>query len=192
MEHTKKLILMEPKLIRPTIKDKTLSKLDDEISTILNSDVSDDVKAKNYSTTLRRYRAFDHEPVSKPIDSIDALQTDILKFVPVTQQHKANRLLSLLKKDPDVSITNDRSLVYKQNVIPESDITELIANVLNKSSSYPSGWKELASSLKRSNAPKNLISDENTWKYMHPPPPKASSRRVGKRAKRAKVNWEEY
>ena len=183
---------MEPKLIMPTIKDKTLSKLDNEISAILNSDVSDDVKAKNYSTTLRKYRAFEHEPVSKPINNIDALQNDILKFVPVTQQHKAYRLLSLLKRDPDVSITDDRRLVYKQNDIPGSDITELIANVLNKSSSYPSGWKEIAASLKRSDAPKELISDENTWKYMHPPQPKSPNRRVGKRAKKAKINWVPY
>ena len=192
MEFTKKLILMEPKMIRPTIKDKTLSKLDDEISAILNSEVADDIKAKNYSTTLRKYRAFEHEPVSKPINNIDVLQNNVLKSVPVSQQHKANRLISLLKRDPDVSITDGGRLVYKQSIIPGSDITELIANILTKSSNDPSGWKELASSLKRLDAPKELINDENTWRYMHPPKQKVTNRRVGKRAKKAKVPWENY
>src|SRR2546425_5724020 len=46
MEHTKKFVLVDPRFVRPTMRDKVLSGLDTEISNILNSDVSDEIKAR--------------------------------------------------------------------------------------------------------------------------------------------------
>jgi len=40
MENTKKLLLVDPKLYRPSMRDKTLSKLDEEIDLTLNADYS--------------------------------------------------------------------------------------------------------------------------------------------------------
>ena len=56
MEHTKKFVLVDPRFVRPTMRDKVLSALDNDISHILNSDVSDEVKAKSYISTLARFR----------------------------------------------------------------------------------------------------------------------------------------
>src|SRR6267154_3488752 len=56
MEHTKKFVLVDPRFVRPTMRDKVLSELDSGISNILNSDDSDEIKAKNYISTLARFR----------------------------------------------------------------------------------------------------------------------------------------
>jgi len=46
MEHTKKFVLMDPRFVRPSMRDKVLSRLDQDISNILDSDASDEAKAK--------------------------------------------------------------------------------------------------------------------------------------------------
>src|SRR6266516_1594948 len=66
MEHTKKLILVDPRFSRPTMKDKVLSRLDDDISSILDSDVSDEVKARNYASALSRFKAISSPPRGPP------------------------------------------------------------------------------------------------------------------------------
>ena len=44
MEHTKKFILVDPRFARPSMKDKALSGLDTDISSILESDEPDEIK----------------------------------------------------------------------------------------------------------------------------------------------------
>jgi len=41
MEHTKKFVLVDPRFVRPSMRDKVLSRLDTDISAILNNDESD-------------------------------------------------------------------------------------------------------------------------------------------------------
>src|SRR5207248_8904574 len=62
MEHTKKFILMDPHFARPTMRDKVLSRLDSEISSILNSQESDEIKAKNYARMLHRFVNYSNPP----------------------------------------------------------------------------------------------------------------------------------
>jgi len=62
MEHTKKFVLMDPRFVRPSMRDKVLSGLDSDISNILNSDESDEIKAKNYAATLGRFRIYSDPP----------------------------------------------------------------------------------------------------------------------------------
>ena len=56
MEHSKKFVLVDPRFATPSMRQKTLSGLDGEIDNILNSDMSDDVKAQNYASVLRRHK----------------------------------------------------------------------------------------------------------------------------------------
>jgi hypothetical protein len=65
MEHTKKFVLVDPRFVRPTMKDKALSGLDTDISNILNSDASDEIKAKSYMTALARFKILSDPP--KPV-----------------------------------------------------------------------------------------------------------------------------
>jgi hypothetical protein len=52
----KKMILIDPVMYKPTLGDKKLCLLDQEISDVLNSDLPDDEKAKRYLITLKGYR----------------------------------------------------------------------------------------------------------------------------------------
>ena len=65
MEHTKKFVLVDPRFIRPSMRDKVLSGLDTEISNILNSDVSDEIKARSYVTALARFKNYSAPPKSE-------------------------------------------------------------------------------------------------------------------------------
>jgi len=62
MEHAKKLMLVEPKLFRASMREKTLSRLDEEIENTLNSELSDSDKALKYIDALRRYKYYGEEP----------------------------------------------------------------------------------------------------------------------------------
>ena len=62
MEHTKKFVLVDPRFVRPTMREKALSELDTDISNILNDDTSDEIKAKKYVATLARYRNLSASP----------------------------------------------------------------------------------------------------------------------------------
>jgi len=62
MDHTKKFVLVDPRFARPSMLDKTLSGLDNEISVILNSNDSDEIKAKNYVSALARFKNYSNPP----------------------------------------------------------------------------------------------------------------------------------
>src|SRR6266516_2440057 len=66
MEHTKKMVLVDPRFARPTMTDKLLSGLDNDISSILNSDASDEAKARSYTVALSRFKTFSSPPRGPP------------------------------------------------------------------------------------------------------------------------------
>src|SRR5688572_33448774 len=75
MEHTKKMVLVEPRQIekwKETMQDKTLSKLDGEMYEILHRNIADDNKAKLYSNSLSRYLNIDKPNVVTKFESGDA------------------------------------------------------------------------------------------------------------------------
>ena len=65
MEHTKKFVLVDPRFVRPSMRDKVLSGLDTEISDILNSDAPDEIKARSYVTALARFKNYSAPPKSE-------------------------------------------------------------------------------------------------------------------------------
>ena len=66
MEHTKKFVLVDPRFVRPSMRDKALSELDVDISSILKSDEPDEIKVRNYMTALSRYKNYSSPPKSTP------------------------------------------------------------------------------------------------------------------------------
>ena len=62
MEHTKKFVLVDPRFVTPSMRDKVLSGLDTEISSILNSDVPDEIKARSYISALARFKNYSVTP----------------------------------------------------------------------------------------------------------------------------------
>jgi len=187
---------MEPKLVKPTIKDVTLSRLDESIQSILQSDLPEDVKAKHYASMLRMHKVYEEEKVLNPIIKMEKMEADVLKSIPLSNQYKANRILSLLKRDSDVSFNEAGELIYKRNVIKGSNITDLVSDLSQRSSAIPpSGTKEIAASLRYLNAPKELINNQNVLKLMYPTPQRISSpapSRKSRRKKKTNIRWEEY
>jgi hypothetical protein len=205
MDHVKKLMLVDPAtmqhaattppatlppatlphtLYRPTPIDRKLSSLDADVSSILNSDLPDDEKAKHYLLALRRYRHFEAAPSEKP----DPVK-DILTSVKPDLQIKAKRLLKQIK--PHIRWSEEGELVTDENeLVPDSSLAELLNEASSKESKDDViGLQEFAKTLKRSDTPKHLIWNERLRRYMravkrkrniHPPA----------RPKRRRIHWE--
>ena len=66
MDHTKKFVLVDPRFVRPSMRDKALSGLDTDISNILKSDEPDEIKVRNYMSALTRYKNYSTPPKPTP------------------------------------------------------------------------------------------------------------------------------
>jgi hypothetical protein len=202
MEHAKKLIVMDPRMIRPSMKDKSLSNLDRVISETLNGDMTDDEKAKRYAIALRNYKYYDAPPPPPPIK--ETIESDVLTSVEPDIQHKAKQILDRLKKNPDVKWSPKGELIYRQTLIQNSNVVDLISDILKKkTATAPAGWAEFSDGLKAVNAPREFIHNLDRWKYMNPPVyhPKKVTKSGGnnvvgsnskKATKRKSHNWVEY
>ena len=198
MQHTRKLVLVDPQFVKPSIKDNVLSNLDVQIHTILNDkEDGDDVKAKKYMDVLQRYKLYDID--SKPaVKNIENLEDKVLKSTPHNLQYKAKQILTQLQKDGDVDFTEEGQLVYKQVPIDDSNIVNLIADVLQKKPSTIPGTKELAASLKSTKTATELVANPTIAKLIAPS--KAKKQEIieekptsaTKRKRTKKIHWEEY
>ena len=184
MEHAKKMMLVDPRFARPSMREKSLSALDTEIANTLDSDEPDDVKVKRYLMTLNRFKF--HEEIPKPSTSpIEKLESTVLQSVPQNQQYKAKRVLDLLKRSSEVDFNDQGEIIYRQSKVPDSNILDLIEDVTRtKSTEPPVGWEALAESLKASKAPREVVSNTRTWNFMRDPAPR--------RKDKGKRKWVEY
>ena len=190
MDHAKKMILVDPAnmhaLYRPTPVDRKLSSLDDEVSSVLRSDLPDDEKAKLYMIALRRYRHFDAPPVEKT----DSLK-EILDSVKPELQIKAKRILKQIK--PHVRWSEDGELVSGNELVPDSNLAELLNEAATKHGVDDIiGLDEFAEALKRSDTPSHFIPNERLQRHLrvlkrskNP----SSTRRSGKKNSRKTLNW---
>src|SRR2546428_5006610 len=113
MEHTKKMVLVEPRQIekwKETMSDKSLSRLDGEMYEILHRDIADDEKAKLYSNSLSRYLNIDKPSVVTKFESKESstiladhspmIEYQVLDTVPKKWKTQASRLLTHMKVHP--------------------------------------------------------------------------------------------
>jgi len=212
MEHAKKLMLVEPKLYRPSMREKTLSRLDEDIEETLASDLSDSEKAAKYIAALHRYK---HYGAPKEVEEKVDVESDVLDTVPLSQRHTAKRLLDHLKKDRNFKIGDRGEISYNQQKVPQSHLGDLLNDILRKKSGgeRPVGWEEFANSLKGVDVPKELVENTDLWNYMHPvakevkkvkkfkhstprqvspPPPLSTPRRSRIARKTRKPRWLDY
>jgi len=168
MDHAKKLMLVDPKLYRASMREKTLGKLDEEIEHTLNSELPDGEKALNYIDALRRYKFYGIEPKANKTEEEkgDSMESEILESVSSDVRHKAKRLLSHLKRDSNFKIGSEGEIIYKQQKIPRSHVGDLLSDILEKKKTTadegPLGWRKFSNSLKSLDVPSNLIVN-----YMH-------------------------
>ena len=154
MEHAKKYILVDPQMYRPSLPEKSLSGLDLEIKTILNNDLPDDEKAKMYSSVLKKYKTYDNSTkIPEPKPTIDLTDT-----LPPNQQYKVKKLWRLVKDNPDIDWSDKGELIYKQNLIPNSHVSDLFSDALSTKRPVqgPIGWEEFDDVLDSSKVPTTL------------------------------------
>lgn len=182
MEFAKKMLLVDPArlaaiatttnnsikdIYRPSIVDKQLSTLDNEISNVLNSSLPDDEKAKQYMVTLRNYRVFDPKPIK-----VDETEQEILRSVPKELKPKARKLLKQIK--PHVRWSDKGEIASEKELIPDSNMGELLTTALELGSfkKRPTGFDTFANVLKRADTPHELIHNESLWAQVNSKPRK--------------------
>jgi hypothetical protein len=161
MEHAKKLMLVEPKMYKASMREKTLSKLDEDIESTLNSDLEDGEKAARYIESLRRYKYYGDSGIADKKGEKSNVESEILATISIEDRHRAKRILEHLKRDTSFKIGDEGEIIYKQQKIDKSHVGDLLNDVLQKKSTEegPLGWKEFSSTLYSSGVPKNLISN---------------------------------
>jgi hypothetical protein len=124
MEQTKKFVLVDPRFVRPTMHDKALSLLDTEISNILNSDVSDEIKAKSYYSTLVRFKTLSAPPkpervlppppppAAPPVPVVPAVSFKAIS--PPKRPHKRVRVETVPSVDPSLRRRTQRTPTKKK------------------------------------------------------------------------------
>ena len=149
------------------MQQKKLSGLDNEIESILSSDAADDVKAKNYIATLRRYRNYSSTPAVP--QASDTLESDILSGVAPPVKYKAKQILKKLKNRTDFDLSKEGEIIFRQTKIPNTNIVDLLNDVLKTKNleAPPVGWEALAATLKEANIPRDLVPNKVRWNYMH-------------------------
>ena len=153
---------------------KAPTAMDLAIRKILDNDMlTDGLKGKLYSETLARYKNADNVEKKFP-------DTEVLDSVPVNVRHKAKRILREIAENPNTEIDPRGRFVYKQTPIENSNIIELVDDILRtKRIAPPPGWREFAESLGKLD--KSIISNPHSWSVIEPPRPK----------RKRKIKWDD-
>ena len=174
MNYAKKMILVDSNTSLPeraSQTSKALNELDKEIQHILNSDLPDDIKAVQYISALKKYRAFDYNRSHRLDETIEKekdLETRLLQSIPNSQSHLAKRIYDHLK-DNNITFTSKGELIHNQTPIIGSNIIDLVHDLLKTSNKeIPTGWNEFAEILKQTNLPKMYIQNTQRKNYLHP------------------------
>ena len=199
LQHAKKMILVDPE--RSQQNRRNLSDMDKEIEKTLNDQMPDDIKAKHYFSILTKY--VKNPTTAWSVAAPDPVEDELLQSVPLEVRYKAKRILRLLRNNSEVGWNGQGQLIYRQQVIPDSNIIDLVNDILKYrgSASAPEGWEEFASALRSSGITKELVPNEKRWKYITQQQqqptrlvqqPTLQSKAVSSstRKKRKKINWE--
>lgn len=184
MNSAKKYVLLEPSIYERQFQqnsethsisarnptEQSLTRLDGEMRSILESADPDDVKVKRYSVALKRFREFSGQTIEKHESQI-LDEIEILDSVPPNVRYKAKRLLQVIRDIPELTWNGRGELVYMQSAIPNSNIVALFNDILKQQKGTqmyrPAGWKEFANGLARAREiTRELIPNYGSWKII--------------------------
>ena len=203
----------------PDATTDALTRLDRGIREILDgrTDLPLREKAAAYNEVLEKYLTMSDEyrdahrpyrPALRPTPRITAaeqgrqedeetynqLEREAIESVPLKLKPKAERLLTYLKREPDLAWTDRGELVVDGHVVTDSHLVDLINDVIRPkrtTSPNPVGWEPFMSVLKRINVPKELIGHAARRKWLmqssspsSPTSPATPSLRTTKRQQR--------
>ena len=153
---------------------KVMDTLNKKMQTILErEDLSADKRLKLYDQSFTRYlNVYDDyrpRPVAiapEPMKQ-DLIDNDILESVSKTMKAKVQLLLKKMKSSPDISWNEKEELKYKGETVQESNVVELVNDVLSKRKYFnPQGWETFGEALREANVPQDLIGHEDRWRYI--------------------------
>src|SRR5215470_2306155 len=172
MNKQKKYMLMDPvayekhmsKIALTTPEERRQSEMDLEMRKVLESDEPDDIKVLKYSQVLAKMRN-----IRKPLEDNIIDDKYILDSISEDVRHKAKRLLDKVKESNELDWNKYGELIYKQTTIPNSDIVQLLTDIL-KTRTYekPVGWHDFAEALAGSidRMDKDIVPNQSSWKIM--------------------------
>lgn len=195
MEHARKMVLIAPEAIERLKQSNTesgdiTSHLDDDMKAALNSRLPDHEKWTLYQQVLQRYLHFKNQqrgpiqmsitedlPATPNNDNIEEKRyedvddtTVIIDTLPKTYRSKAKLLLQRLMADKSVTWNKLGSVSINNVEIPNSNITDLIGDVLRpRKHSSPIGWQKFSIALKNINIPDELIGNPRRREFIRPP-----------------------
>ena len=179
MTNVRKMALVDPRLLetlrnpmQPPV-DTTLRDLDADMTSILDrTDLEVSDKVRLYNQALLRYNGMRKTRANKPTRVVVVPEEkvmngedgeagndsagEIVATMPKSLHAKARLLATRLKKMVD---WNDRGeLLHEGVAIPGSNITDLVHDLVRKRKTFdPIGWRQLASQLRGSNIPMELV-----------------------------------
>ena len=172
--------------------DMTLKGLDAGITNILNApDIPEDIKAKLYNHFLSQFLTMkkkqtdvyrrdipykyevpvvtmnDQPPSTSAEIQEDKIESEIIASVPKTMQKQAKLILERVKNDPQIKWNEKGEVIIQDQTVPNSNMVDLINDLVRKRKNInPTGWKEFASHLYKSNIPRDLVRNPDRWEYM--------------------------
>lgn len=164
--------------------DTTISRVDDSMSKLLQTKMSEYDKEKLFSQELAKYLSMRDQ--KKHIDMVHTPEpptANIMASIPKMYKTKAAGLLQYLQTDQDVSWDDQGQLYIGQQKIDNSHIIDLIHDALRlrKKVARPQGWKELSSHLRKKNIPKELVGNPEWFTPPSSPPSTPVKKRGVKR-----------
>ena len=179
-----KTLNQHQQLVSPEVKKAT--SLDDEVTEVLQkSNISDYDKAKLYSDVLQKYLTAKEQlhPVTTPTPVITDTPSykslysneSIINTVPVKYKKRAENMLRFLNENEKIKWNKNGRVVYNGEVIPGSNITDLINDQMrNRKTFKPTGASQFSTALKLMNIPTELIGNVKRLTHI----PRTSSKRV--------------
>nr|CAB3265868.1 serine--tRNA ligase, mitochondrial [Phallusia mammillata] len=169
---------------KSTPVESALSKLDADMNSIVNNTMPLDAKVKLYNETLQKYRFYSdvnakRPPMevtvvgakkdasgsassSTPVDRRTEMVQQIVAGMPKSLKHKAARIMRIVNESPGMDFKPTGQLVVEGDVIPNSNIEDLVHDVVRKTTKIggPVGWERFMAALNEANVPKTLVGNK--------------------------------
>jgi len=138
-----------------------------------------------YISTLKIHKLFSVQRAKQPDPESEILDT----VVPPEEKPRARELLKLIK--PYLSWNEDGEIVANSRVVPFSNISDLLSNLMSSSTKKPEGWDEVADILSAARVPRHLIRNKRRLADISRkrPPSSSSGKKKNKKARR-RIIWE--
>ena len=163
-----------------------LSLLDQQMKSVLDDvSIPSELKLQHYYNTLQRYSTLQdnaaHTPIPVRIEQphsnryevpssreLPVMENELLEHVPKTQRQTAKLLTKYIRENPDMSWNRNKELVYRGNVVPDSNIFDLVNDITRnrKHQSPARGWKQFTEALMNQNIPKSAVGNAQRWEYI--------------------------